>query len=303
MAMFEQMLVMFLLMLAGFLGRKLGVIGRGAGKTLSALVVNIGNPALILLGSIGGEDRVQGIELLFTLALAFGLYALLILVSYGLVPLLRVKQESRGTYRVMTVFQNLGFMGFPLISAMFGKEALIYGTLFLIPYNVIIYTYGIRAISKEGEKEGLRLRRLLNVGVLASLLSLLIYSLRLPVPAFAVMTITHLSGLTAPLSMMVIGASLAEIPLKGLFSNLRLLCFAALRLVLVPVCILLPLRQLGLNPQLFGVCLIMLTTPVGSMTAMLAQEYDGDTELTTRGVALTSLLSVLTIPLVAALIL
>lgn len=303
MAMFEQMLMMFLLMLVGFLGRKLGVIGREAEKVLSSLVVNIGNPALILLGSIGSEERILGPALLFTLALAFGLFALLILISYGLVPLLRVRPESRGTYRVMTVFQNLGFMGFPLLSAMFGKEALIYGTLFLIAYNVIIYTYGIRVISKEGKKEGFRLSRLFNVGVLACLLSLLIYSLRIPVPGFAAMTITHLSSLTAPLSMMVIGASLAEIPLKGLFSDLRLLIFAGLRLVLVPICILLPLRQLGMNPQLFGVCLIMLTTPVGSMTAMLAQEYDGDTELTTRGVALTSLLSVLTIPLVTALIL
>lgn len=303
MAMFEQMLVMFLLMLAGYLGRRFGVIGGDAAKTLSAVVINIGNPALILLGSIGGGKSVQGTELLFTLALAFGLYALLILISYGLVPLLRVKPESRGTYRIMTVFQNLGFMGFPLISAMFGKEALIYGTLFLIPYNIIIYTYGIRTISKEGKKERFHFRRLFNVGVLASLLSLLIYSLRLSVPTFAVMTITHLSSLTAPLSMMAIGASLVEIPLKGLFSDLRLLFFAVLRLVVVPICILLPLGQLGLNAQLFGVCLIMLTTPVGSMTAMLAQEYDGDTDLTTRGVALTSLLSVLTIPLVAALIL
>lgn len=303
MAMFEQMLVMFLLMLAGFLGRKFGIIGRDAEKTLSALVVNIGNPALILLGSIGDGERIQGSALLFTLGLAFGLYALLILISYGLVPLLRVRPESRGTYRVMTVFQNLGFMGFPLISAMFGQGALIYGTLFLIPYNIIIYTYGIRVISKTGKKEGFRLHRLLNVGVLASLLSLLIYSLRLPVPHFAAMTITHLSSITAPLSMMVIGASLVEIPLKGLFSDLRLLIFAALRFVLVPICVLLPLRQLVPNAQLFGVCLIMMTTPVGSMTAMLAREYDGDTELTTRGVALTSLLSVLTIPLVAAIIL
>lgn len=303
MAMFEQMLVMFLLMLAGFLGRKFGVIGRGAGKALSAVVVNIGNPALILLGSIGGGQKIQGAELLFTLALAFGLYALLILISYGLLPLLRVRTESRGAYRAMTVFQNLGFMGFPLISAMFGQSALIYGTLFLIPYNLIIYTYGIRTISREGKKEGLRLRRLLNVGVLASLLSLLIYSLRLPVPDFAAMTIGHLGSLTAPLSMMVIGVSLAEIPLRSLFGDLRLLLFSALRLVLIPVAVLLPLKQLGLNPQLFGVCLIMLTTPVGSMTAMLAQEYGGDTKLTTRGVALTSLLSVLTIPLVSALVL
>ena len=152
--MFQQMLVMFLLMLAGYLGRKSGVIGKGADKVLSTVVIYIGNPALILSGSVGGAAKIQGLELLFTLGLAFGLFGLLILLSYGLPPLLRVRPKSRGTYRVMTVFQNLGFMGFPLISAMFGKEALLYGTLFLIPYNVLVYTYGIRTISSEKRKEG-----------------------------------------------------------------------------------------------------------------------------------------------------
>lgn len=252
------------------------------------------------------------------------MYAVLLLVAQVLPKLLKVERESRGTYKAMTVFSNIGFMGFPVIAALYGNGALLYAALFTIPYNVLIYTYGVSAMSSQtagdkgksalaedegnGQKEekgfrmNLLLGRILNVGVIACIMTIIIYLCQIPVPGMLADTITHLSNLTAPLSMMVIGASLATINLKKLFTDVKLLIFSVIKLLVIPIAGMLIIRQFVDNEVICGVCMVMLATPVGSMTAMLAQQYDGDYEMASKGVALTTILSVATIPLVSMLV-
>lgn len=143
------------------------------------------------------------------------------------------------------------------------------------------------------------MKGILNVGFIACIVTIIIYFLDLRVPAFAESTLTHLSNLTSPLSMMVIGASLAAIDLRKLFTDGKLLLFSAIKLVVIPIIGLLVIRQFVDSEMLLGVCLVMLATPVGSMTAMLAQQYDGDYEMASKAVALTTILSVATMPLVS----
>ena len=200
----------------------------------------------------------------------------------------------------MTIFSNIGFMGFPVISALYGNEALLYASVFLIPFNILIYTYGILALkSNDGEKEKLDLKKVLNIGVFSCFISIILSFVQLPIPSFVKTTVSMLSDLTAPLSMMVIGASMATIDIKKLFTDIRLLLFSVLKLVIVPVAGLFLLKLFIRDQMLLGVCMVMLATPVASMTAMLSQQYDGDYELASRGVALTTILSVATMPLVS----
>ena len=294
------MIILFILMLVGFICYKMKLITDESGKTLSAIVVNIANPAMILYASMGADVKIQGAELALTLGIATAMVGSLILVSYLVTVVLRVERKSRGVYHVMTVFSNIGFMGFPLISAVFGPGALLYASLFTIPYNILIYTYGINSMKNiDAPKEKFSLGKILNIGVIASIASITIYMLKIPMPKFVIMATQHLSNLTAPLSMIVIGASLASIDLKKLFLDARMLAFALIKLVVIPIVAFLLIRHLISGEILRGVCLIMLTMPVGSMTAMLASQYDGDFETATKGVALTTLLSVVTIPLVS----
>ncbi len=327
MLLLQQMLVLFILMAIGYFCYKKSVITDEVSKKLSAIVVNIANPALVLTGCMG-EEKMQGSELTQTLVIVVVMYGALLALASFLPLLLRVEKKSRGTYRAMTVFSNIGFMGFPVISALYGNGALLYASLFMIPYNVLIYTYGISAISTEmktpdrsgdkaedkfGDKSGEKstdksiersalLGKVFNVGVVACLVSIMIYFFNIPLPDFVKTTVTNLSNLTAPLSMMIIGASLATIDLKKLFMDGRLLLFSLIKLILVPAAGVLVIRQFVSNEIICGVCMVMLATPVGSMTAMLAQQYDGDYEMASKGVALTTILSVATIPLVAAVV-
>ena len=303
MLLLQQMIIMFLLMSVGFVGSKIGMITEETSKRLSAIVVNIANPAMILVSGIS-DERMEGRELLSLTVVILAIYAVLLLLAYLLPVLLRVDPKSRGVYQAMTVFSNIGFMGYPIIAALYGSSAVLYGALYSIPFNILIYTFGVSALRKKedgAEKKKLSLKEVLNIGVITSII-LILYLWQIRVPGFLTDTLNYLGNLTAPLSMMVIGASMTSISLRELFTDMRLLLFSLIKLLLIPVLGMLLIRQVVTNEVICGVFMIMLATPVGSMTAMLAQEYDGDYETASRGVTLTTLLSVITMPVVSLLL-
>lgn len=195
-------------------------------------------------------------------------------------------------------------MGFPVIAAVYGNEALLYAAIFTLPFNVLIYTYGIAMVrGKDTEGEGFQWKRILNIGVVSCLIAVALYLSSAPVPGFIRTAVAGLSGLTGPLSMMVIGISLSAISLKELFLDKKLLIYSAVKLLVIPVIGTLVIRQFIANELLAAVCMIMLATPVASMAVMLAGQYDRNVELASKGVAITTILSVITIPVVSWIVL
>lgn len=299
MLLFQQMLVLFTYMLIGWAARRKGVFDERFGNQVSWLVLNVANPLMIVSSAVNGDGSVKGSELVMTAGLAVGIYALLLLLAAVVPKLFRLRDGEAGYFRLMTVFNNIGFMGFPVISAIYGSGALLYAAVFLLPYNLLFYTYGVNAVSRTRQK--FQWRKVLNVGVIASILAVALYLTQAPVPQYVKSTAQGLSNLTAPLSMMVIGISLAGLSLKEMFLDGKMLLFAAMKLLVIPVAGMLVIRQVVSVPALQGVCMVMLATPAGSMTAMLAQQSGGDYRRVAQGVALTTLLSVATIPLVSML--
>lgn len=156
-----------------------------------------------------------------------------------LIPrLLRADRQDYGAYQVMTIFSNIAFMGYPLLNAMYGSEAVIHAAIFNLLYSVLIYTYGIRKMKTDGEREKLNWRQLVNVGVVSCIIAVILYISNLPVPVIFEDTANRIGAITGPLSMLVIGDSLAQIKLKELFTDARLLIFSGLKLLLVPALLL-----------------------------------------------------------------
>ncbi len=297
----QQMIVLFIIMMIGFWAFKKDIIDSVTSKKLSSIVVNIANPAMILSGVIGDTSQIQGKDLMITITASIVLYLVLLVIGTILPKFLHIPKKSEGTYSVMTVFSNIGFIGFPIISAVYGSGALLYASIFLIPYNILIYTYGIQMM-KQGEKETFHWKKVINIGVIFCIISIFIFITNITLPTWIENIISTLSNLTAPLSMMVIGASFATMNVKELFYDGKLLLFSFVKLLLLPIIGTIIAKQFINNFALCGVIMIMLSTPVGSMTAMLAQEYNGDYGLASRGVAITTLLSVITIPIVSAIV-
>lgn len=303
MILLRQMLVFFLIILVGYICRKIGFLNDTASKSISAIVVNVANPMLILSSAMSGERISDNRVLLHALLSALLIHTVMILASRFLPRLLGAKPENYGIYRVMLIFSNIGFVGMPVIRATYGEIAVLYAAVFTVPYNILIYTYGISEI--KGEKFDFRgnstevLKKIFNVGVISAIIGIAIYLLGIQTPSFIKETVDYLSNLTAPLSMMVIGNSLAKMDVRKLFTNKELLIFSAVKLLILPIICTFIVLAVPIDPILKGVCMIMMAVPVGSMTAMMAQQYDSNYELASQGVALTTLLSVLTIPVVS----
>ena len=296
MLLLQQMLIFFLIMLIGYFCRKRNIFGETTGKTISSIVVNIGNPALIIASGMNPETLENKEKLLLTLGVALIFFAIMFVIAELIPRLLRVNRQDYGAYQVMTIFSNIGFMGYPLLDAMYGSEAVIHAAIFNMLYSVLIYTYGIRKMDAKRADEKLNWRQIFNIGVIACIIAVVLYVTNLPVPALLEDTANRLGAITGPLSMLVIGDSLAQIRLKDLFTDVKLLIFSGLKLLVMPALLLWGLCFFITDPMFRGVCLVMTATPVGSMTVMLAQQYGGDYRLTSKGVALTTVLSVATMP-------
>ena len=240
------------------------------GKTISSIVINIGNPALIIASGMNPERLENKGKLLFTLGVALIYFAIMLAVAELLPRLLHADREDYGAYQVMMLFSNIGFMGYPLLDVMYGSNAIIHAVI--------------------------NWKQLVNIGVGSCIIAIVLYITNLPVPLILEDTATFTGAITGPLSMLVIGDSLAQTRLRDLFTDVRLLIFSVVKLVLLPALLLWGLCFFIKDPIFRGVCLVMMATPVGSMTVMLAQQYNGDYRLTSRGVALTTLLSVITMP-------
>lgn len=300
MLLFQQMLVLFIYMMIGYVASKKGILHEEFGSKISWLVVNIANPTMILSSVVNGDGTIKGSELITTAILAVAIYAILLILAAFVPKVFKLKANEAGYFQLMTVFNNIGFMGFPVISAIYGSGALLYASVFLLPYNILFYTYGVNVVSTTKQK--FNWKKILNVGVIASILAIVLYLTQIPMPQFVKSTTQGLSNLNAPLSMIVIGISLSKLSLKELFLDVKMLLFAGMKLLVVPIIGMFVIKQVITIPVLQGVCMVMLATPAGSMTAMLAQQSGGDYNKVAKGVALTTLLSVLTIPLVSIIV-
>lgn len=299
MLLLQQMLVLFIYMMLGFFLARKGIMDERAGKTFSWMVVNVANPALIILPTINKETTLFPEQIWEALKLAVIMYVALIVIAKVITMFMRTSME-KNLYQMMMIFNNIAFMGFPIVAAAYGPDALLYSALFTLPFCMLIYTYGIVLITANGEKqEKLKLRSIFNIGVIAVIFALAMLFIKPDMPEFVITATKGVSNLTGPLSMMVIGISLAGMKLKDVFCDKTLWLFSFVKLLVIPIIGTLIVIQLLDNDLLCHVCMVMLGTPVASMVVMLAQTYDADSELMSRGVALTTILSVITIPMVS----
>lgn len=306
---FQKLLVLFGFMLIGSFSYRKKWITDASVSQISGLIVNIFNPALIISGVTGAEGKGDWELVLMNLLMAVILFLILIVLSPVFVRVLGVKENQKNIYSVMFIFSNLGFMGIPLIQELYGKGAVFYVALYTLVYNVLFYTYGIYLFEKEkayqagaAAKITFQWRKLQNPGVAACLFSLILFASGISVPAPAVNFFDSLGNAAVPLSMIMTGVSLAQMPFQTVVTDWKMYQFTFLKMLVIPVGAALVLGQLGLHPVLSGIMVLMFGMPNGSMPVMLAVDYGLDSSICSRGIALTTLLSLITLPVVTYLI-
>lgn len=299
-----QMIQLFLLIALGYGLRLIGMLDKELSRRLTTFVLDVTTPAMILssvLSGDGGQDRGR---VLMMLAISVGMYVLLPAVSWILTKLMRVPAKEQGLYLFMTVFSNVGYMGFPVIRAVFGEEAILYTAIVNLVFNLAVFTAGRMMMNLgSGKKTAVEIKSLISPGVVSSFVTLFIYFAGWKAPEIIASTVSMVGDMTTPLAMMLIGFSLAAVPVREVFSEFRIYPYTLLRQVALPALAYPVLRMLVPDALLLGITLVILAMPVGSIAVLFATEYGRDEALAAKTVFLTTLLSIGTIPLIVALFL
>ncbi|MBQ5334516.1 MAG: AEC family transporter [Oscillospiraceae bacterium] len=308
----EQMGKLFLLLLLGVFLARIELLDLHTKQKLTKLLLYVTTPMMMIdafhdrmLSLADQQDTGVSVGTLF--ADSFLFYAVLTVLSLVLVFCIRTPKEHRRLYLFMTIFGNVGFMGFPVVDSVYGKEGLFYAAIVNSVFNIIIYTFGVLLFGGASEgsgslKEHLRTvpwkKLLLTPAVIATAAGVLIFVFRIRMPLLLADTCDSLGGLTSPLAMLVVGANLSVVPVRSVLSNLRLNVYVLLRQIALPLLFWLILKQFISHPVLAPTLLLLSCMPVANTTALFATEYRGDEALASQGIFLTTLFSLVSFPLV-----
>ena len=300
MGVFQTMLKLFLLLILGFVLFKCHIFDEYTNKKISALIVNVASPMLIISSIAGVEGSNKSIVFLM-IGAGILMYIGFIILGKIINRIFPFPKKDWPVYECMVVFANTGFMGYPVLLDVFGQEAVFYASLIHMAFNFFVYTYAIMCLTKGDDSEfKLNFKQLLTPGIILIFVGIFIYLFDIQLPSVLMDTINSVGSLTAPLSMMMIGSSLAVYPIKDSFTDWRSYVFAFVRLMIVPFVTMIMCRLLHIDAYYANITIITNAMPVGSMVLMLATQYNANVKIVTRNIVVSTLLSVITIPIVVA---
>lgn len=302
-----KILQMFIILLAGVIAYKTGLINKTSTAHLSNLLLMMVSPLLSFLSY----------QLDFTPALLNGLLLALFasvltyVISIGLSELLfrpgkslfsktETRTENYGVEKIALVYSNCGFFGIPLVSSIFGTEGVFYLTAYLTAFNVLLWTHGLLAMGERFDLKTLW-KKLMTPAILAVVTGVICFLLRIHLPELLTYPLGLIANMNTPLAMIVAGANLAQADLLKCLKKPRVYLVSFLRLLALPALSLLLLWVLHITISLdFTIAFtvfIASACPVGAVSIMFAERFGKDSSYATELFVVTTVLSLLTIPL------
>ena len=314
--------LLFIMMVPGIIMKMCSLSPNEFGKGISNLVLYIAQPALVFLAYVRPFDMEILKNALVVLLLSIVMHVIFAVVS--IIVFKRAEDSARRMLRFATVFSNAAFMGIPLIEAVLGSEATIYATVYNITFNLFLWSLGVyfctahRDMDNDGDVDSKKDsfantfsslgKAFIHPVTLAALLGIVFFILPIDtyIPKLAMDSLTMLKNLVAPLSMVVIGLRLADISFKGFFRDKYMYFFIALRHFVLPIVTILILnlvRLMGVNisDMIYMVLIIMSATPAATSATMFAEKFDCDAAYVSKLVAFSTILSILSMPLMVML--
>ena len=297
--MFVVMTTLFALVIVGYAGGRFGYLGGDFDRQLSKLVINITCPALILSSAMTGElpDRQYILPLLLISVIT---YIILAGIAFVLPKYLTRNKLDEGAIGFALMFGNVGFMGYPVVASIFGHEAVFYAAVLNVVNTFAVFTIGTILITGKSEVEGKHFQKkvLYSTPMLAAYLTMAIVALEIDnIPEAVSQPLTMLGNITVPAALLIIGSSMSQLPLRALLGNFTVYATALFRLALLPVTIYYICRLLGFSQFVVNINTIVIAMPVATYGTILCLKYKKDTTMITEVTFITTLLSMLTIPL------
>jgi predicted permease len=289
---------LIIIVIAGFVSHKRGIINEEFERKLSGFVIKVTCPALLISSTMGDKmpDR-EHIPMLLLVSLLT--YVILIPLAYVQPVLMRVKRDLRGMYSFMLTYSNVGFIGYPVVASIFGSDAVFYACILNVFNTITVFIWGVMFISGENLKDGFRFRLFISPAMVATYISVIIVVLNLHTPKAIAMPLSILGNMTVPSSLIVIGAALAEIPTRKMVGTPHIFMMCFLKLLVLPLLVYYAMIMIGIDTRISSINMILIAMPVASFGTMFCMQMGKDETTMSQGTFWTTLLSVVSIPLLA----
>ena len=294
---------LFLIVIAGYISGKAKLMTQPLSKGLSALIVNLTCPALILASTMGDvmPDRQLILPLLLIGAIT---YAVLLIAALYVPMLLGIKPSERGLYSFMMAFGNVGFIGYPVVASIFGPEAIFYASVLNVANTLTVFIWGAPMIAGK-EAGGSILHRLYTPGLVGTYLSILVVAFQWTAPHILAESLTLIGNITVPGSLLIIGYSISQIPAKHMAGGREVMMMVPFRLLLMPLLVwsvfwaLNQLTFIHFDETAVTINTILVAMPVATFGTIFCLKYGVDETVMAQGTFMTTLLALLSIPLMA----
>lgn len=294
----QQVLILFILIGVGVVCGKVRFLSSSSAKHLTNIVLYFVTPCVVIDAFQRDFDPALLQNLGVTALCAILVHAFSVLI---VTFVFRDKEDSRRcVLRFGTVFSNCGFMSIPLQAALLGADGVFYGAAFVAVFNLVLWSYGLLVMS--GDKKTLSPKHLLlNPGVIGVAAGVLIFLFSVHLPEVLSTPINYMASLNTPLPMIIIGFYLSRTNLIAALRDKRAYVAILLRLAAVPLLTLFLMYACGIRGVVLVACVIAAAAPVAAATTMFAAKFDRDTSLSVNLVSLSTLFSIVTMPLIVGL--
>lgn len=295
-----QMIKFLLLMSVGYGLFKCNIMDSDFNKKLTNFVLRVANPCMITASVFTiGDDRniskVLSCFLIFTI-----IFIIMPVIGMIIAKIIRCKPENAGLYTFMMIFSNTGFIGFPVIESILGGEALFYAGIFNMIFNIFLFTVGVKAINhpSKSEKKMSALEIIMHPGVFSAVIAIVLYFTNIKLPGVVTGVVDQIGDLTPTLAMILMGASLAKVPIKKVFSETRAYAFIIFKQLIIPLLAWSILSRVIADRTILAVTLILLAMPIANSVVMFAIEYDRNEDIAAKNVFISTIASIVLFPLV-----
>ena len=295
----SKIVSLFLIILIGVYGTKRRIINEEVNKGLRRILLEITLPLLVINSfSFEFKDGMgRNVLMAFIYSVAFMIVGTIISYIF-LTPL---KGNKKKILHFANVFSNCGFIGFPIINSLYGAEGVVYTSIFNMVFNIALWTYGILIFSDKVSKKNIK-QVVLNPAIIAVYLGIDIMLFNIKLPSFLLDTIKSVGDMTAPISMIIVGSILSKVKIKDVFKESSIYYGALIKLIIIPIVLLLIKKALNENTTIINTIIIIQAMPAAAMTSIFAADFNKEKEYASIVVFITTLLSIITIPIISKII-
>ena len=295
----NQVVIILLLMLVGYVSVKMEILKEQGIKQFTTFVLYFVTPC-VLIEAYQKEFNIEKAKLLGVAFLMAILLHVIVIVISNLV--FRPNEDKTNRINIFAcAYSNCGFMAIPLLSTVLGDEGVFYGSAYLAVFSILTWTHGVYVYSRDKKRLSFK-RAFINPGVLGTLISLVLFVFSIKLPSYIGQTVSYIADLNTPLAMIIVGTFLAGVNVKELIKNKSFYLVTFIRLILAPLISVYLLKLFRVDLSIIKALTITAACPVAGITALWASIYGLDAKYASPLVSVTTVLSVITIPLVVILI-